>query len=471
MVKVTVTKSQKDAIETKYEHVLVRGIPGSGKTFVLAKKVEALIAENPNAKILFITYNNTLKNYIASMLEEFDSEANSLQITTYHSWAKLALTKVDVKVNNSFSLIDKVYNEAFEEIEKQYGSSHKFFEYKGKYVNPYKAFFKEEVAWLKGKGILTREKYLAEKREGRGEGLKPKERNIIFDYVELVNKTLKDKTLMDNNDLGNVVIENIDKIKKEFVYDSIFIDEAQDLTQMQVKSLSELLQKGQLCIAADLGQKIYKTDYTWISAGVNIRGRTKTLDVAHRSTKEIMDLASSLLKHDPLIKKDTDLREYDVDSSGIKPVVMNVTEGYETDTISKLLETLMEEDPDLKIGILTLSNDDVKRIAYHVGNNVSTSVTIIDKNGGNLNSPGAKVMTMHGAKGLEFDIVIIAGMNNRFPMLWNCPEDEEQERIEIGRRLLYVSMTRAKEELYIVYRGKPTRYLSEMDKDLYELIN
>ena len=463
------TPSQKDAVNAKSEHVLVRGIPGSGKTFVLANKVRSLILENPNAKILFITYNNTLKNYIASTLEEFECNLDNLQISTYHSWARSALTTVGVKVNNSFGAIDKVYNEAFEEIEKSYGSSHYFFKQNGKYASPYKSFFKEEAAWLKGKGLVTREKYLAEKREGRGVGLKARERNIIYDYVELVNQKLKDNGLMDNDDIGNVVIEHMSKIKKEFVYDSIFIDEAQDLTQMQVKSLSELLQKGQLCIAADLGQKIYKTDYTWVSAGVNVRGgRIKTLDIAHRSTKEIMNLASSLLKHDPLIKQDDDLREYEVHSSGIKPVVLKVTDGYETDAISELVETLMEEDPDYKIGILTLSNDDVKKIAYYVGNKVSTNVTIIDKKGGDLRSPGAKVMTMHGAKGLEFDIVIIAGMNSRYPMLWNCPEGEEQERIATGRRLLYVSMTRAKEELYLVYRGKPTIYLSEMDNNLFE---
>lgn len=462
------TPAQKDAVNTNAEHVLVRGIPGSGKTFVLANKVRLLIEENPDAKILFITYNNTLKNYITSVLEGFECNLENIQIVTYHSWSKSVLSKIGIYVNNNMKATEDIFNETFDEMSEHYGDSHYFFKSNGNFESPYKAFFKEEMGWLKGKGLTTLSKYLAEKRVGRGVGLQAREREIVFEYVERVNKKLKENRLISNDDMANLVIEHLAQINNRNVYDSIFVDEAQDLSQMQLKSLSGILQKGQLCIAADLGQKIYKTDYTWASADVNVRGgRIKTLKIAHRSTEEIMKLASSLLKHDPLIKQDDDLREFEANSSGVKPVILQVTDGYETDAVGKLITELMKEDSEYKIGVLALSNQEVKRMNHFINSNFNVPVCVIDKNGGDLNSPGAKVMTMHGAKGLEFDIVIITGMNDRFPMLWNCPDGDEEERIATSRRLLYVSMTRAREELYLLYRGKPTRYIGEMDSNLY----
>ncbi len=56
-----------------------------------------------------------------------------------------------------------------------------------------------------------------------------------------------------------------------------------------------------------------------------------------------------------------------------------------------------------------------------------------------------KLMTMHKAKGLEFDVVFIIGVNDDINEL---KEKTDIENIEEERRLFYVAMTRAKEDLY-----------------------
>ncbi|MBF4500465.1 ATP-binding domain-containing protein [Savagea sp. SN6] len=89
---------------------------------------------------------------------------------------------------------------------------------------------------------------------------------------------------------------------------------------------------------------------------------------------------------------------------------------------------------------------------------------------GDVLKSGVKIVTMHGAKGLEFDVVIVTELNKRFPMMWGVVEGEEENRVETDRRLLYVSMTRARGRLYIVYDGEPSRYIEELDKALYEYI-
>lgn len=89
--------------------------------------------------------------------------------------------------------------------------------------------------------------------------------------------------------------------------------------------------------------------------------------------------------------------------------------------------------------------------------------------------PGVRLMTMHSAKGLEFPYVFIVGMNEGIFPSWRSttPLDIEEER-----RLAYVGITRAKNELYLThsrtktnYKGgmqtiTPSRFLSELPADL-----
>ena len=86
-----------------------------------------------------------------------------------------------------------------------------------------------------------------------------------------------------------------------------------------------------------------------------------------------------------------------------------------------------------------------------------------------------KLMTVHSSKGLEFDYVFIAGMEDGlFP---SCNFETPEEEIEEERRLCYVAITRAKKELYIShvsermvwgqmnYMIRPSRFIYEMKQD------
>ena len=69
------------------------------------------------------------------------------------------------------------------------------------------------------------------------------------------------------------------------------------------------------------------------------------------------------------------------------------------------------------------------------------------------------LMTIHSAKGLEFNRVFLVGLEeDLFPsqMMLQSQQDLEEER-----RLFYVGMTRAKADLHITYRAAPSRFLAE----------
>ncbi len=68
-----------------------------------------------------------------------------------------------------------------------------------------------------------------------------------------------------------------------------------------------------------------------------------------------------------------------------------------------------------------------------------------------LEAEGVRLLTMHMSKGLEFRVVFIAGLEQGIIPL-------EAEDIEEERRLLYVAMTRAKEELFLIHARKRSLY-------------
>jgi DNA helicase-2/ATP-dependent DNA helicase PcrA len=84
------------------------------------------------------------------------------------------------------------------------------------------------------------------------------------------------------------------------------------------------------------------------------------------------------------------------------------------------------------------------------------------------------LMTIHSAKGLEFDSVFIMGAEeNLFPSKRSLSDKNPYNGIEEERRLFYVAVTRARKELTIIYtssrflygkteRSMPSRFISEI---------
>lgn len=90
--------------------------------------------------------------------------------------------------------------------------------------------------------------------------------------------------------------------------------------------------------------------------------------------------------------------------------------------------------------------------------------------------PGVVLMTLHAAKGLEFPVVFLAGMEEGIFPHSNSMND--QQEMEEERRLCYVGITRAMDELYLTrarsrrrfgenQRNRPSRFLDEIPEELF----
>jgi DNA helicase-2/ATP-dependent DNA helicase PcrA len=93
--------------------------------------------------------------------------------------------------------------------------------------------------------------------------------------------------------------------------------------------------------------------------------------------------------------------------------------------------------------------------------------------------PQVTLMTLHAAKGLEFPVVFLVGMEDGLLPHMRIGSGSEDD-LEEERRLAYVGMTRAMEELYLTWAqsrfsyggrsyGMPSRFLGDLGYDPYGL--
>lgn len=99
---------------------------------------------------------------------------------------------------------------------------------------------------------------------------------------------------------------------------------------------------------------------------------------------------------------------------------------------------------------------------------------VSDLDSADFDGDAVTLMTLHAAKGLEFPVVCMIGMEESiFP---HSRALYDQSEMEEERRLCYVGMTRAREELYMIYatgrllygglqHNPPSRFLSEIDAE------
>ena len=168
-------------------------------------------------------------------------------------------------------------------------------------------------------------------------------------------------------------------------------------------------------------------------------------------------------------------------------VIITLHENIENLTPSSLLDTLIR-----RIGYMEYLNDktlmgesrqeNVKELLSVTEEYTDLGLSgfleeislISDLDQANMTDDSVTLMTLHAAKGLEFPVVFMTGMEETiFP---HSRALYDQSEMEEERRLCYVGMTRAREELYLtsastrlLYGGlqhnPPSRFLSEIDSE------
>ena len=110
-------------------------------------------------------------------------------------------------------------------------------------------------------------------------------------------------------------------------------------------------------------------------------------------------------------------------------------------------------------------------------------VSLVMENISNTSEDTITLMTMHGAKGLEFDNVFLAGWEEGVFPSKRSIEENGQIGLEEERRLAYVALTRARKKIYITYVNqnrysfathdfnKPSRFIEDLPKHLVNILD
>ncbi len=140
------------------------------------------------------------------------------------------------------------------------------------------------------------------------------------------------------------------------------------------------------------------------------------------------------------------------------------------ENIQELLNSIKEwtESPD---------NDEGELVDKSLGAYLQQITLLTDADNKDPNADTVKLMTIHAAKGLEFECVFAAGLEESlFP---NAMAINTREELEEERRLFYVVVTRAKKRLWVSYatsrykfgslvQNEPSRFIEEMPAELVD---
>lgn len=308
-------------------------------------------------------------------------------------------------------------------------------------------------------------------------------------------KRLKERRAVDFEDMINdsARILNQQLISgKTLDFKYIIVDEYQDISRQRfdlTKALSKICDAKIIAVGDDW-QSIYAyagSDITLFTKFQEAFGYGQELKITktYRNAQEVIDIAGGFIQ-----KNDAQLKKALVSPKHIQDPVVIETYTEEVDrkqtqgkggkyymigkTVEEIISKILSENPKSSILLLGRYGFD----AY----NLSKSADFIydDKSGGvqSKKFPGVRLefMTVHRAKGLGFDNVIIINARNELygfpsqieedPVLKFVVKDDYSIEYAEERRLFYVALTRTKNRVYLVAPEQhPSKFVTELISD------
>lgn len=457
--------SQRKLVEKDYNGpVRVLGGAGTGKTIVAmhrAKNLAKQIGLFDSRKILFTTYTKNLAIDINENLKKICNEETlaKIEVKNLDQWVYEFLSKNGYKN-------EIVYETKTNCLWENALAS------KSNELDLPDGFFKEE--WervIQPNSISTLTDYIKVPRAGRGTKLNRTQRKLIWEVFEEYRLLLSSKNYKEPSDAMRDARVLIADGKMNEKYSSIIIDEAQDFSTQSFMLLRDMVEesKNDMFLVGDAHQRIYGHKVILGQCGIKIVGRSKKLKLNYRTTDEIRKWAISLLKDEQIDDMDDGIdRSSDYKSlyHGPNPQIQSFG-SYEEEVgfIGNYINNLKSEDANCRICIVARTQKIIDSYnMYFINKNIPT-IKISRSTNDNITNNGIRLATMHRVKGLDFDHVIIASMNNKIvPLVISEKSDEkqiEEEKLLKEKSLVYVSATRAKKSLLITSYGVKSKFLNK----------
>ena len=312
---------------------------------------------------------------------------------------------------------------------------------------------------------------------------------IIKPIYERYERHLAERGEIDFSDMINKASNHIStgKYKRKFSY--VIIDEFQDISigrYQLVKAIKSSNPACKLFCVGDDWQSIYRFAGSDIALfkdfekffGFTVKSKIET---TYRFHNPLLKLSSDFIGKNPNQTK-KELRGFSNERSTNYKISYSYGDSQDdTQALQNIFNELLTSDPKIaqkEIIILGRYRMDIERIKN--GNGVfqidkeKGTVSYCCNTGDNVKHLVAQFLTVHKAKGLEADIVIILNCNSgKFGFPSEMSDDKvlnlllsEADQFENGeeRRLFYVAMTRAKERVYFVADSSfKSKFITELE--------
>lgn len=314
------------------------------------------------------------------------------------------------------------------------------------------------------------EAYRDAKRLGRKTRLPEAQRALYWQVFASVKERLRQSGKITAAEMFAKLAEAMSK-RKYPVFDYIVVDEAQDIGVQQLRFLAVIAgdRVNALFFAGDLGQRIFQTPFSWKSLGVDVRGRSRTLNINYRTSHQIRLQADRLLGPEVSdVDGNVESRKGTISVfNGPEPTVCSyVDDEAESQAVGVWLQhcsasgVLPQE-----IGVFVRAESELSRAQAAVkaaglqgrvlGKDMATEEGFVS------------ITTMHLAKGMEFRVVAVMACDDEIipsQVRIDTAADEAEltEIYNTERQLLYVACTRARDQLHVSAVKPESEFLEDL---------
>lgn len=442
--------------------MVITGAAGSGKTTTALLRVRQLCAywlsrrerlgRVEPVRVLVLTYNRTLGGYVSELARQQVAGHVGLQleVSTFGRWAMDTLGGPALCDYDQSRNLLRPHLAGFSRYQQD--------------------FLVDEVHYALDRFPPDHlNDYITTPRSGRGASPRFDRamRQRLFDEVLIPYAAKKSELgVLDWNDIA----VNAAHVSSVPPWDVIIVDEAQDFSANQVRTVySHLANPGSLTFVMDAVQRIYPRFFTWKEVGIAVDpARRHTLKANHRNTREIAAFARPLVAGLPS-EDDGNLPNFEACTrSGTKPVVFV---GKFSDQISQMINRLLTTVDFASESIVFLHPKGGGWFDYLRTRLRTAGVPFVELSRASVWPTGPEAValcTLHSAKGLEFDHVLMPGFNAQ---VTPHGEGDGDGQLDTLRRLTAMGIGRARKSVMLGSKpGEESTVLSLLNPETYELV-
>jgi mRNA-degrading endonuclease RelE of RelBE toxin-antitoxin system len=458
--------AQRQWVERDYNGpARVSGSAGTGKTIVALHRAVHLAQTQPDSRVLLTTFSDTLAHALTTKLKRLISNKPRLgDRLEVHAMAAIGQRLFDLHLGRSkIATRDQIRTLMADAAKQVPGLKFSLRFLLGEWDDLVDA-------WQ----LNTWDAYREVKRLGRKTRLSEAQRTVLWSIFENVQTGLRAQGLITQAEMFTRLAEKV-AVLKHPPFDFAVVDEAQDISVAQLRFLAAIgasqgvMRPNSLFFAGDLGQRIFQTPFSWKSLGVDIRGRSRTLNVNYRTSHQIRSQADQLLGPEvsDVDGNVEDRRNAVSVFNGPMPKisVLKDTKAECVEVASWLKERVKEGFAPHEIGVFVRSPQEIDRAVSAV-TAAGLPFKVLDHHV-ETTSGQTSVCTMHLAKGLEFRAVVVMACDDEvIPLqerIESVTDDSDLEEVyNTERHLLYVACTRARDHLLVTSVDPASEFLDDL---------